>query len=113
MVGGVAERILFSIDLTRNPFFGIGFDRQVRYRLRVCGRHVRHGLQIREVGVVPAGAEALHHTAAAFGEARIADFAVIHEDFAPCLVDGLADVLAHCHRQSLISLAMVVCADIE
>ena len=70
-------------------------------------------LQVRVVDVLPAGAEELGLAAAALRVAGVAELSPVAEHLAPGLVDDGADVVAHGHRKSLISLAVIICAHVE
>ena len=74
---------------------------------------VVHALQVGVVDIFPAGTEELGLAAAALGVAGVAELALIAQHLAPGLVDDRADVVAHGHRKSLISLTMIIRAHVE
>ena len=74
---------------------------------------VRQHRQIVIVPVFPAGREFLGNTSAAFRESGVADFAAVGQNLSPGEVHSLAHSLPHGTCKSLISLAMVIRADIK
>ena len=92
--------------------FGIGFDGQVGEWLPVGNAVTQFG-QVRLSNVFPAVLKFFHHAPAALGEAGVADFAAKGQDLPPRCGDGLCHLRRSLFGRALVSLAVVVGADVE
>ena len=100
-----------SIRIRANPLVGLRFLSQVR-NVGVCLVVTKFG-KIRILDVFPAVLELFEHTTTTLGETGITNLAIVHHHLTASGGDGLLHDFSRCTGNALITLTMVVCADIE